>query len=64
MIPNQDAALWARHNLQPGDTCPYCGGLLALFQKRSLLTLFKRRMWLGCGSGACNFAIRLIRLDK
>jgi hypothetical protein len=61
MIPAQDEELWKRHELKPGDECPFCGAPLALWHERSIFTLFRSRHWVRCSSLACDFAVRLIK---
>lgn len=46
--------------LRNGDPCPRCGKPLMLVSGRSLMTLFRRCLWLLCqGAPKCGFATRL-----
>jgi len=58
MITRQDEELWARHNLKPGDKCPFCGELLSLVADQGFFAWFWPRSWLRCSAVSCEFALR------
>jgi ssDNA-binding Zn-finger/Zn-ribbon topoisomerase 1 len=58
-IPSADAALWERHNFQPQDECPLCGGVLVKETQRALLPFKRARSWLVCNAAPmCDFSVR------